>query len=235
MLDPMEYDELIQGLAGDIPAPIEEATPIEEIVNRLKEIDKKQLSEREFFQKVLSVINDINYDDFNEKNFEVIFATLKEIGCVDYKTWKASKLEKGEKISEENIGAGIDNGALSTAEHFITQFFYGYENARFILAKINGVNKEETSMVKRWLKNSQEILDDEKVQGMIDKIIEEAASESLDEEQGTREVEEQEIKEAFAEKQQLTREIEDAKQELNGLKDNQPLNKDVKSSDLDEK
>lgn len=130
---------------------------MQSIIARLSNINKEELRERKFFQEVLSVIKDLKDLDFSEEEFEKISSTLRDIGCVDYETWEQEKEQIGFKMERRPIRLGVQDGSLSLGAQFIDSCLSDYEGAKNNIAMmLDGT--EKTSMVERWLRNSQKVL-----------------------------------------------------------------------------
>lgn len=66
----------------------------------------------------------MGYFDLSKNDFELFQDKLKEIGCVDYETWKAEKEKNGEIVTEQSVGVGMEQGDIGTAESFVNQFIF---------------------------------------------------------------------------------------------------------------
>lgn len=134
----------------------------QEIVDRLSEINKDELNERQFFQEVLSVIKDMKDFDLTEESFEEISKTLREIGCVDYKSWIEEKEKLGFKMTLKPNEQGIEEGLLATGEKYIDSYLSDYSKAKYVLGLMTE-GGEKSGWVQRWLRNSQKVLSGAKV------------------------------------------------------------------------
>ena len=134
-------------------------TNIDDYIEELRKIKKKNLSERDFYEKVLSVIAKMEQVSLTPESAEKLKQTLLEIGCVDFKTWKEEKQRKGIIVEDEIIGEGMAKGSIATAVSFIGQLLGDYDMASFGLPyMLDG--GEEYGWVQSWLKNSKTIRDD---------------------------------------------------------------------------
>ncbi len=134
---------------------------IKEYLEELKKIKKENLSEREFYEKVLTVISKMEDVYLTEESAEELKQTLLEIGCVDYTTWKAEKEKEGTILDNEVMGEGIRKGSISAAVSFINQLLGDYDQASFGLSfMLDGGEKH--GWVQSWLRNSKNIRDDKK-------------------------------------------------------------------------
>lgn len=127
---------------------------ISEYLASLQEIEKDKLNERDFYEKVLSVISGMEDVSLTPETARELKDTLTEIGCMSYDQWKEQKEENGELIEENNIGKGIEQADLSTAVTFVSQLLGDYKNASFSLPYM--LDGEKYSWVNRWIKNSKE-------------------------------------------------------------------------------
>lgn len=179
---------------------------IKEIVDRLSNINKEDLSEREFFQEVLSVIEDIKDFDLTEENFEEFSLTLRKIGCIDYISWKEDKLKSGYPMPEKRIETGIKQGSLSIAEKFIDQFMHDYNRAKYASTKLTE-GGEKSGWVQVWLRNSKKVLTGEKHNPDIELDMYE-----------NRKREQRELEALASQRGQLTKEIEEIEKQLEELR-----------------
>ena len=82
---------------------------MEKIISKLKEIKKEELSERDFFESVIEVLSEIdetNLDNIvsDEEEGKKLSEQLKDIGCVDWKTWVEEKEKKVKlQMKDEDI------------------------------------------------------------------------------------------------------------------------------------
>lgn len=74
-----------------------------DLINKLKEIKKDELSEREFYEQVLSIIIEMRKSHkITNDNKEIFVKTLREIGCFSSQNeWDKAKEKAGEKIEKE--------------------------------------------------------------------------------------------------------------------------------------
>lgn len=202
-----------------------EPVTIEEIVNRLKSINKDELTERQFFQEVMSVINDMKENDLTEENFEIFSTTLKEIGCVDYNSWLSERRSHNINVKKQIISKEIDIGAISGAELMISKLLDDYNKAQGTLRIIND-NSQGKSWVEKWLKNSQDPIKAAKRKSDSEyEYIEEGL---LKQKSINREREQAEIPNMEVTKALLKAEMEHITQKLENIKNGEmKLNKDL--------
>lgn len=98
-----------------------------DLLEKLKGIKKEELSEREFYEQVLSVIKEIRENNGISKDKEAFVKALREIGCMDYKEWKKVKHEAGELVEETTIDEGIKNADIATAVSLISNYMHSPE------------------------------------------------------------------------------------------------------------
>ena len=121
---------------------------MEKFLSLLKQIKKEELTEREFYEDVLSVIAKMKGVSLTPESAEQLKKTLQEIGCVPYDEWKKEKDEKGERILGNTIGEAFKNGYISGAVSCVSQLLSSYKNASFALPfMLDG-------RVQEWLLNS---------------------------------------------------------------------------------
>ena len=130
----------------------------EQIVDRLNEIEKEKLTDRQFFYEVLCVINEIKNTELAEEDFTKISQTLNEIGCVDFETWKKEKLTKGITAPKVPMQEGIENGSLSTGAVFIDTFLIDYEHAKNALRIMASNDETGKPRLEKLLENYEAIL-----------------------------------------------------------------------------
>lgn len=119
-----------------------------EYISKLQEINKDELTERKFYEKIIEQL--IQSEKLTPETHELLKETLIKIGFKRQDDWKKEKEEQGEKIEEITIGEGLEKAYISTAVIMIDQFFEEYESAKTTVS-LTGDWLEE------WLKNSQEL------------------------------------------------------------------------------
>lgn len=120
-------------------------------IEALKGIKTEELNERVFYERVLSIVKEMEGVSFTTETLEEFRTALEEIGCMDYDTWKSQKELSGEIIGDGKIGDGIDKADIKTAVSFISQFFFDCNNANYSISKM-----VDGGWVEQWVKNSQE-------------------------------------------------------------------------------
>ncbi len=216
-----------------------EPLTIQEIVETLSNIDKDELSEREFLQQVLSTIKHIEKEDLTEENFEQISATLKQIGCVDYKTWSKEKEKQGFKMANKPIKVGASEGLLSAGVTLVEQFLFNYNRAKNGLERMTE-GGEKSGWLQMWLRNSKKVLSGAKINSDLEFEFYEPTL-SSEKELSEREKEEQAIKEAIMKREELKAEISSLQQQIDELQKeeatlrNSKIRKQLELNDLEEK
>lgn len=124
---------------------------MENVIKKLKAINKEELSEREFYEEVLTALNEMSGVKVNPQAAGELKQTLSNIGCKSYDEWKQEKEEAGEEIEDVAIGLGMDQARISTAVSFVEQFF---GDVRFAQGYLVADGKGD-SFIKRWLDNSK--------------------------------------------------------------------------------
>lgn len=212
---------------------------MQEIVGRLNDINKDELSERQFFQAVLSVIKDMKDFELTEKDFEQLSSTMKQIGCVDYNTWKKEKEDLGFPMELKRNELGIQEGLLSTAERYVDQYLSDYGRAKYALGLMTE-ERGKPSWVQRWLENSQKVMRELKENSDQEFEFYEPELKKNGQLSG-RPKEEKEVKEAPLKKEQLMVEINAIKEQINKLEieeatlRNSKIRKELELNDLGEK
>lgn len=125
-------------------------------LERLKQIKINELSEREFFHQIIEIIRDLGEIRLTVDEQQQLSSALKEIGCVEFETWKQHKEEKGETVEMLRIQDAVERGDLGAAESFISLLLFSYDRANYSLGKMN------EGLTSKWLEKSEEILKDER-------------------------------------------------------------------------
>lgn len=103
---------------------------MEQIISKLKEIKKDELTEREFYFQVLTVLDGLNNVKLTEENHVALKQALLEIGCKDTKTWKKEKREKGEVVEPyPTAHKAVLRADMLEGVNMVSQFLYDYEHA----------------------------------------------------------------------------------------------------------
>lgn len=115
-----------------------------QFITELKKIKREELTERRFYEEVLSTVREFYEVSLTEKDLELLKKTLIEIGC---KT--PEELKKTTPLYQY-IGEARDAGSTEFAESCIEQFFFkSAQTARQMMV--------EDGWVKQWLEKSHEI------------------------------------------------------------------------------
>ena len=127
-----------------------------DLINKLKEIKKDELSEREFYEQVLSIIVEMRKSHkITNDNKEIFVKTLREIGCLSRREWKEAKEKAGEKIEEDRpIIYGMAYADIRTAVTIISNYL---SNPKDIQSYMNDRRFDE-----EWVENSIEVRNAEK-------------------------------------------------------------------------
>lgn len=125
---------------------------VPEYILKLQEINKDELTEREFYEKIIEQL--LQSEKLTPETHELLKETLTKIGYKRQDEWKKEKEEQGEKIDEITIGEGIGKAYISTAVNMIDQFLGKYESAKTTKSLIE-------NWLEGWLKNSQELYEKE--------------------------------------------------------------------------
>lgn len=141
----------------------EQAIP--EWISALKNIKRDEVSEREFYEKVLSAISGMRNVSLIPETAEQLKETLQEIGCITYSEWKEQNNQNGEQVIESDLEEDIEKGNISAAVILITQLLGTYENADWGLSVM--LNGDEKSKVSQWLESSQKQRKDAVVQRIL--------------------------------------------------------------------
>ena len=83
---------------------------MEEVISRLSGIQKEGLTEREFYSKVVEVLDGVKENDLTPENFERLKSTLLSIGCKDVDVWTREQKEKGAPEIDTYEFGGVCNG-----------------------------------------------------------------------------------------------------------------------------
>ena len=192
----------------------EEKMTMEIIIDRLKEIDKDQLTEREFFYDVLNVIRDMNSLTFKAENFDEFSKTLEEIGCTDYNRWMIEKEKLGFKEGKRRITNKVEEGALSAAAEIIGYLVSDPENVKNRLEAITN-GGDNGGLVQVWLKRSRAILNKTRISPDFDYEMEKEVFSK--ERENNRMNKQNEIPNMEASKALLKAELEDIMQQIKNI------------------
>ena len=122
----------------------------ESLLAQLKGIKKEELSERKFYEQVLSIIKDMRENHEITKDEEAFVNTLREIGCLDSEEWMAAKQVAGEQVqTAENVGEGIRSANIGTAVNLISNYMH---SPSFMQSYMNDRIWDE-----EWIQNSIEL------------------------------------------------------------------------------
>ena len=99
---------------------------MDEIIARLKQINKDELDEREFYEQVIDVIKGIDASQLSEQERESIKSTLHEIGCEDFEGWIKKKKLLGYALDDKNLEDSINKGSLLGGVWFANNMILPY-------------------------------------------------------------------------------------------------------------
>ena len=133
---------------------------MDEIIDRLKQIKKDELEEREFYEQVIDVIKDIDASQLSEQERESIKRTLHEIGCEDFEEWIKKKTLLGDVLDDKNLEVSINKGSLLGGVWFANNMILPYISLQGELRSID--QSEIKKWAEAWLNNSREISKNEK-------------------------------------------------------------------------
>ena len=133
---------------------------MDEIIARLKQINKDELDEREFYEQVIDVIKGIDASQLSEQECESIKSTLHEIGCEDFEEWIKKKALLGYALDDKNLEDSINKGSLLGGVWFANNMILPYISLQGESRSIDPAEKKEWA--EAWLNNSREISKNEK-------------------------------------------------------------------------
>ena len=136
-----ENEKFAKRLEKDVP---------KELLSKLKGINKEELTERAFYEQVLSTVKEMRVTNSIMRDEKSFVKTLEDIGCLSYDEWIASKEANGEKIQEEPaVGDGIRSADISTAVSLVSNYMH---NPSFMQSYMNDRTWDE-----EWLQSSMEL------------------------------------------------------------------------------
>ena len=92
------------------------------LLDKLKGIKKDELSERKFYEQVLSVVKEMRESYEITKDEEAFVNALREIGCLSSEEWMEAKQAAGEQVPELTVGEGIRSADIGTAVSIISNY-----------------------------------------------------------------------------------------------------------------
>lgn len=99
---------------------------MEELINKLKQIKKEGLTERQFYAQVIACLDDLKDVSLTVENQTMLRETLLQIGCKTVEEWKKEQIEKGvngEEIAEyDRSYKGIRCANLFEGVNMVSQF-----------------------------------------------------------------------------------------------------------------
>lgn len=125
-----------------------------EMIARLKEIDKSNMSEQEFYEQVISTISDLKDIKLTSEIYEELKTTLLEIGCKRIEDWNDEKRAEGVSVGNVTLGDGIETGDIEIGVNMVSQLLTTYEDAEFALPYMFHKN-DELGWSQKWLEASR--------------------------------------------------------------------------------
>ena len=122
---------------------------MDEIIARLKQINKDELDEREFYEQVIDVIKGIDASQLSEQERESIKSTLSEIGCMDFGEWIRQKTLLGYALDDKNLEDSINKGSLLGGVWFANNMILPYISLQGESRSIDPAEKKEWA--EAWL------------------------------------------------------------------------------------
>ena len=124
---------------------------VNNVIDKLKTIKKGEVDERTFYEMVLSALNELPMS-FSEEEAKLIKETLLEIGCISYREWKRTQIQRV-KVSTPSEAA--EDGNIATAVNFINQFLGTPSNAIFSVQRLLDDDNQKNGWITGWLRGSQ--------------------------------------------------------------------------------
>ena len=119
------------------------------LLDKLKGIKKDELSERKFYEQVLSVVKEMRESYEITKDEEAFVNALREIGCLSSEEWMEAKQAAGEQVPELTVGEGIRSADIGTAVSIISNYM---SSPDFMQSYMNDRIWDE-----EWVQNSIEM------------------------------------------------------------------------------
>lgn len=99
---------------------------MEKIISRLSGIQKEGLTEREFYFKVIEVLDELKDVELTSENCDKLKSTLLNIGCKRTEDWVAEQKAKGapdvDTFEFGRIVVGIDHASLREGVNIVSQY-----------------------------------------------------------------------------------------------------------------
>ncbi len=147
-------------------------------VDRIREIDYRKMSEREYYTKIMRVLRSFGeHTDIDSIDGEILAYALKESGGgilgKDYMKWRESYEGKtGKKIKFcEDFGKACEKGEMFVAASYIHEILREPECASEILSEMNEGGRNE-SYAGTWIKASEKIIEREKKEKELAMLME---------------------------------------------------------------
>lgn len=127
---------------------LDKSAPVS-LLDRLKGIKKDELSERKFYEQVLSVVKEMRESYEITKDEEAFVSALREIGCLSSEEWMEAKQAAGEQVPELTVGEGIRSADIGAAVGIISNYM---SSPDFMQSYMNDRIWDE-----EWVQNSIEM------------------------------------------------------------------------------
>ena len=122
------------------------------VIDRLKSINRNELTDREFYAQVLSILDSVNTYSLKSEERKEIGAVLKELGCITADEWRKEQSLNGKPTDEYfDVYKGVKNASIFEAINMVSQFLKD-DNSFFLEIMKFGTN---SSWAKEWIERNR--------------------------------------------------------------------------------
>ena len=122
------------------------------VIDRLKSINRDELTDREFYTQVLSILDSVNTYSLKSEERKEIGAVLKELGCITADEWRKEQSLNGKPTDEYfDVYKGVKNASIFEAINMVSQFLKD-DNSFFLEIMKFGTN---SSWAKEWIERNR--------------------------------------------------------------------------------
>lgn len=123
-----------------------------EVIDKLKSINREGLTEREFYTQVLSILDNVNTYSLKSEDRKEIGTVLRELGCITVDDWRKEQSLSGKPVDEYfDVYKGVKNASIFEAINMVSQFLKD-DNSYFLEIMKFGTNG---SWAKEWLERNR--------------------------------------------------------------------------------
>ena len=123
-----------------------------EVIDKLKSINREGLTEREFYTQVLSILDNVNTYSLKSEDRKEIGTALRDLGCITVDEWRKEQSLSGKPVDEYfDVYKGVKNASIFEAINMVSQFLKD-DNSYFLEIMKFGTNG---SWAKEWLERNR--------------------------------------------------------------------------------